>query len=267
MKQDELLEIFDREQRMEVYFPGVIRDVSENVVRHSTPGEHGFIPYSRLDEATVDAAIEEQIAYYEGQNLSFEWKVYDHDRPADLRQRLAARGFEIDEPEALMVLDMEQAPDFYWNMELPEITQITDEKGVQQVIEMEDTAWQSDHRGLGVRLTKDLLEIPDMLNIYAIMADDKVVSAAWTYYHPPSQFSSLWGGTTLEPYRKRGYYTALLAKRAREARIRWYRYLTVDASPMSRPILEKHGFQFLGFSTPCNWTVTAEKEKSKKENG
>jgi len=37
-------------------------------------------------------------------------------------------------------------------------------------------------------------------------------------------------------YRKRGLYTALLAVRAQEGRARQVKYLTVDASPMSRPI-------------------------------
>jgi hypothetical protein len=46
----------------------------------------------------------------------------------------------------------------------------------------------------------------------------------------------------------------LLAARAQEARARGFSLLTVDASPMSRPILEKHGFQHLATSTPCKWS-------------
>jgi G:T-mismatch repair DNA endonuclease (very short patch repair protein) len=47
----------------------------------------------------------------------------------------------------------------------------------------------------------------------------------------------------------------VLAVRAQEARRRGYRYLTIDASPMSRPIVAKHGFQLLTFAHACNWHV------------
>lgn len=45
-----------------------------------------------------------------------------------------------------------------------------------------------------------------------------MVSAAWTHYLPGTSFATLWGGSTLKQYRQRGYYSALLAVRAREAR-------------------------------------------------
>lgn len=262
MEKTELLKIYDQEQRIEAEFPGVRREVSERVVRSISPDEHfGFIAYSALDEETVEAEIMEQIAYYQALGMSFEWKVYDHDRPADLRQRLAARGFDMEEPEALMILDLQHALDFYWSLSLPAMQRIEDAAGVTQLREMEEAVWGTDHSWMDVRLVNDLRNIPEQLSVFSVYVDGRPVSAAWMYYHPPSQFASLWGGTTLPDYRKRGYYTALLAARVREARQRGYRFLTVDASPMSRPILEKHGFQFLGFSTPCKWKAGPDSRK------
>ena len=52
-----------------------------------------------------------------------------------------------------------------------------------------------------------------------------------------------------------GFYTALLAVRVQEAIARGRRYLTIDASPMSRPIVERFGFVRLAESTPCIWRV------------
>ena len=63
----------------------------------------------------------------------------------------------------------------------------------------------------------------------------------------------LWGGSTLPDYRKQGLYTGLLAVRAREAQARGRRFLTVDASPMSRPILERFGFVTIAMATECVW--------------
>lgn len=45
----------------------------------------------------------------------------------------------------------------------------------------------------------------------------------------------------------------MLAIRAQEARRKGFRFLTVDASPMSRPILEKHGFRFIAYAYACKW--------------
>jgi len=50
-------------------------------------------------------------------------------------------------------------------------------------------------------------------------------------------------------------YTALLAVRLQEAAARQVGYLTVDASPMSQPILEKFGFECSAYSYPCKWKV------------
>lgn len=253
MDSTDLLKIYDQEQRIDTDFPGAIREVDERVIRSISPDENfGFIVYSNLDEGSADAVIDAQIARFRELGMDFEWKVYDHDCPADLRQRLAARGFEIEDPEALMILDLEDAPDFYWNLSLPPMRRIEDADGVDQIRQMEEEVWGSDHSWMMTRLVNDL-RVPNLLSIFAVWANSRPVSAAWIYYHPPTRFASLWGGSTLPAYRQRGYYTALLVARAREARERGIRFLTVDASPMSRPILEKHGFQFLGFSTPCTW--------------
>ena len=82
--------------------------------------------------------------------------------------------------------------------------------------------------------------------------------AAWIYFHHGSSFASLWGGSTLPQYRGQGLYSALLAVRACEAQAHGFRFLTVDASPMSRPILEKHGFKQLAVARACMWRVQAD---------
>jgi predicted acetyltransferase len=73
------------------------------------------------------------------------------------------------------------------------------------------------------------------------------------YYHPHSQFADLWGGSTLPNCRGRGLYTAVLAARVQEAVQRGYRFLTIDASPMSRPIVARHGFRLLTYAHACEW--------------
>ncbi len=127
---------------------------------------------------------------------------------------------------------------------------VTTAEEVDAIVRMESEVWQEDISGFSAGMKYDLVHHPDHLSVFAVWDGERVVSAAWTHYLIPTSFATFWGGSTLKEYRKRGYYTALLAVRAREARERGYRYLQVDASPESRPILEKHGFRFLGFSTP-----------------
>lgn len=82
------------------------------------------------------------------------------------------------------------------------------------------------------------------------LAGDVPVSAARMETHPGTDFASLWGGGTVAEWRGRGIYRSLVAFRTRIAAERGYRYLQVDASSMSRPILERLGFAALSTTTP-----------------
>jgi hypothetical protein len=91
----------------------------------------------------------------------------------------------------------------------------------------------------------DHLAIPDYLSVYLAYVDEQPACAGWVYFHPGSQFASLKGGSTLPEYRQRGLYTTVLAVRVQEAIRRGYRFLTIEAGPMSRWIVSSHGFQLL----------------------
>jgi hypothetical protein len=45
----------------------------------------------------------------------------------------------------------------------------------------------------------------------------------------------------------------VLAARVQEATARGYRFVTIDASPMSRPIVARHGFRLLTMAWACKW--------------
>ncbi len=257
MDKAQLLAIFTRDQRQETTFPEMRREVTPTVIRHienASDGE-GMIVYSQLTEANADAVIEEQIKYYEGIGQDFEWKLYDYDTPADLKDRLAARGFSIEEVEAIMVLDLDDAPALLWQPIQHDIQRITAPEKIAEIIAIEQEVWNEDFTGLGRFLSGALRSYPDQMSIYVAYVDGQPASAAWVYFPQDSQFASLWGGSTISRYRKQGLYTALLAVRAQEARARGVRYLVVDASDMSAPILEKYGFQIIAHSYPCRWEV------------
>jgi GNAT superfamily N-acetyltransferase len=69
-----------------------------------------------------------------------------------------------------------------------------------------------------------------------------------------TEFGTLWGGATLPAWQARGIYRSLVAHRGRLAAAQGRRYLQVDASPDSRPILERLGFVAVTTTTPYVWS-------------
>ncbi len=233
------------------------REVTPNVVRHVDRSDmrEGVVIYSQLNEANVEETIREQVSYFEGIGQDFEWKVYDYDQPSDLKERLESSGFIVEEAEAVVVLDLEHAPEMLWQPIRHDVQRISEPEKLADVETVEEQVWGEDaswvHHYLGGALTN----YPEQMSVYVAYIDDQPASAAWIYFPKHSQFASLWGGATIKQFRKQGLYTALLAVRAQEAKARQVRYLTVDASPMSRPILERFGFEMIAYSYPCKWKL------------
>lgn len=250
-----LLALYDQQLRREVHFPGMRREETPTVIRHvGERGDEATVLFSTLDASNADAVIREQIAYFDTLGLGFEWKAFAHDTPPDLTERLAAQGFEVETPaDAIMALDLDDAPAFLFAPITHDLRQISDPAEIAGVISVQEEVWGQDRTWLAQRLAADMEADATQLSVYVASVDGVPASSAWMYFHSGSQFASLWGGSTLPAYRQRGLYRALLAVRAQEARQRGVRFLTVDASPMSRPILEKCGFQLLTYASACLW--------------
>jgi GNAT superfamily N-acetyltransferase len=253
MNIEEILPIFDRQCRVEIEYPGVRKDVLPHLVRfvRSAPGMC-FILYSSLDEKNADEAIRDQIEYFRPLNRPLQWKVYGHDKPADLVKRLGAQGFKIEVPDAVMILDLQKVPPSLLEKDQVDIKAITLREDLKDVVTVMEQVWGGNFDWIYERLGGHL-EIPGYLSVYAAYMDGQPVSAAWIYFHEGSFFADLWAGSTIEAYRNRGLYSALLGVRVREAIRRGFRFLTIDAGPMSRPIVARHGFEFLVDTYDCEW--------------
>jgi hypothetical protein len=151
MHKSQIIALYDQDQRKDVTYPDTRREVTATAVRHisiSATGE-GAIIYSRLDEANVEETIRQQVNYFESLSQPFEWKVYDYDRPADLKERLAAAGFIIEDAEAIMVLDLEAAPAILWQPVRYRVQRIVDPAKIADVLSVERQVWQEDVSALG----------------------------------------------------------------------------------------------------------------------
>lgn len=262
MERSQMISLYDQDQRKGVEYPDLRREITPHVVRHidlSDFGE-GIISYSQLNEANAEDAIREQIRYFEGIGQSFEWKLFDYDHPPDLKERLISHGFVIEDAEAVMALDLEAAPEILWQPIRQHVQKITDPEKLADVQTIEQQVWNEDAAWVLHLLGEPLEKHPEQVSVYVGYIDDQPASAAWIFFSQHSQFASLWGGATRLEYRKRGLFTALLAARAQEAKARQVRFLTVDAMPMSRPILEKLGFETLAYSYPCKWELKSQEQ-------
>ena len=95
---------------------------------------------------------------------------------------------------------------------------------------------------------------PQGLRIFVAEAGDRAVCAGWVRFPSSTEFATFWGGATLPAWRGRGIYRALVAHRAKLAAERGRRYIEVDASDDSRPILERLGFVAVTTTTPYVWS-------------
>ncbi|MCG7209743.1 GNAT family N-acetyltransferase [Streptomyces arenae] len=248
-----VLALYDRDMREGARpdGPGTRVERVGAVVRQFADAEgwNGVL-WSALDETTADGAIAEQVEFFGALGQEFEWKLYGHDLPCDLGARLVAAGFRPEPAETLMVAE---TAGLRVDAGLPDgvrTMQVTDAAGVDLLVDVHEKAFGTDGARLRHRLLAQLAEWPDTVVAVVALAGEEPVSAARMELPPGTRFAGLWGGGTVAEWRGRGVYRALVAHRARVAAAHGYRYLQVDASAMSRPILERLGFHALGTTTP-----------------
>lgn len=224
------------------------------LARYTGLGDGGFITYRDLDGLTgaeLDELIARQIRYFTERGEHFEWKLYGHDRP-DLADRLLAQGFRPEELEAVVigpVAPLAAAP----VRQIPgvRLREVSSREDLDRIARMEEQVWGDGSRDwLAEALDKERQADPDSLVFVVAEAGGQIVCAGWTRYLPGTEFATLWGGSTLVEYRRLGIYKAIVEYRARHAAERGCEYLQVDASPDSRPILERLGLVQVATATP-----------------
>src|SRR5690606_4608372 len=134
------------------------------------------------------------------------------------------------------------------------VVPVTDRAGVGLVADVHAQTFGTDASWLRRQLLDRLTIAPDAVVAVVALAGGEPVSAARMELVPGARFAGLWGGGTVRDWRGRGIYRALVAHRARIAAARGHRYLQVDASAQSRPVLERLGFVPLTTTTPYVYT-------------
>jgi len=256
-----LLAVFDEQARKEPPSPpeGIWYEHDGPLLR-VVGDERGFISAPRdagARGAELDRLIARQRDYFAGRGEAVEWKTYDYDEPTDLPDRLRAAGFVPEDTETVVVT---LTTDIAMEPVLPPgvvLRQVTADADMRRIGAMESRVWDEDRSWTGEHLIRELAATPGDLIVLTAEAGSEVVSAGWLRFQPGTQFAGLWGGGTLSEWRGQGIYRALVARRAQLAAARGFRYLQVDASSNSAPILRRLGFQPIATTTPYGWTPPA----------
>ncbi len=217
--------------------------------------KRGGVLHALLNETNADSVIQDAVTLFAGRDgiVSFEWKYFDYDPPADLPARLTAAGFTAGDVEAVLILPLSDLPDALRPPIRHDVRRITDPEQGAQIAEIVNRAvYPDDDFAWIARVIHNRMSHGE-LSLYAVYMDDQPVSMGWIDF--VGDFGGLWGGGTHPAYRKRGVYSALVAARAQEAITRGMAYLYIEASPMSRAVLEKRGFRLLAYTTPYQYQL------------
>jgi len=257
----ELLAQYDRQMRPEPEQPPPgVRYEQDGPVLRVVGWHQGFVAAPRdtgLRGADLDRLIARQRDYFTARGESVEWKTWGYDEPQDLPGRLRSAGFVPETEETVLIgLTSEMATEPV----LPDrvvLRQVTERADMDRIAAMQSIVWDEDCSWQAAELAEGVAAAPDGLLVWTAEADGVVVSAARIEFRPGTEFAGLWGGSTLPQWRGRGIYRALVARRAQQAADRGVRYLQVDASPDSAPILRRMGFHAVTTTTPYVWTPPA----------
>lgn len=235
--------------RRAMSFAGYKREDLGYLVRQ-TPCEGkggGWVYFPKFAEQDADRIIQEQIAFFKGAGLEFEWKMYDFDQPDLFPEKLIQHGFTQGNPEHLMVFDLQKVPSCSFSLhEGIRIEAVRTKEDFQSMRRLQEGIW---NRDLGW-LFDYIAANSHIFSCYVAKEGNEVVGSGWVEYLSGSQFPELHGGAVIPRLRQKGIYYALLITRLREAASKGYRYLSVDAAPMSKPILERKGFVSLAVTWP-----------------
>jgi GNAT superfamily N-acetyltransferase len=255
----EMLAAYDTELRAHVPDPlpaGERLERDGPLFRFLTPRGQGWVLYSSLDGIegrALDELIARQVAVFAERGQRFEWKHHGHDLPADLPDRLVAAGFVAEERETVLI---GRVDDIAGPVGLPEgvtLREVSATADLERIEAMEQAVWGEGHADYAGYLESEIAAYPDAIRIVVAEAGAQVVCAAWVRFPSGTEFATFWGGATLAAWRGKGIYRATVTYRANLAAQRGLRFLQVDASDDSRPILERLGFIPVTTTTPYVW--------------
>jgi GNAT superfamily N-acetyltransferase len=225
--------------------PTIEFDRRAEFVLRNAPNPHpmfGMVLRPRLRD--VDQALVEARAWFSARGrTTYTWMVATSSEPSDLVEQLLARGLMPDTDPVSAGMVMEREPGRVDGIEVRKVG--TYEESLASLT----LAWKSfdfseeqiEGATKAHRARYDLWKDFQGGDNFIALVDGEIVGSGGAAYLPPGIY--LLGGNVAEHMRGRGVYRALVRARWDEAVRRGTPALVVQAGRMSRPILERLGFQ------------------------
>lgn len=220
------------------------------VVERSADGSDYRIVFADAPADEIDAVIRREREAARAGGYDVEWKLYGHDRPADLPDRLAAAGFAPDDEEDVLVLPLDEASLAVFGRSEHEVRVVRDDRGLDDYADISREIGRRNVEAERHALAVLLRDHPDEVSVHIAYVDGDPASCGRVLYRPGGPYAELAGGRTKTTYRRRGLFTALVATRLREAAERGRTHAFVDALPTSAPTLRKRGFRSVTWTRP-----------------
>ncbi len=259
MAAPDLLDAYDQQLRpaeVSDFEPGARLETDGPLIRLLGQHRAFIMSPAGVDWAREDTArlVRRQREYFAERAQPVEWKVRGHDRLGQLVPTLLANGFVAEPSETVVIAPVDVVA--AWPVAPPPgvtIRPVHEPADLDRLADLESRVWSDDWSWIAQDLQARLAAAPDRHYVAVAEAGQEVVAAGWLAGRPETEFGCLWGGSTLPPWRGLGIYRALVGLRAQVAR-RWgLRYLEVDASADSRPVLLRLGFVAVTTVTAFVW--------------
>jgi GNAT superfamily N-acetyltransferase len=201
----------------------------------------------RFGAGELDEVIEEVRGHLRARRRSrTQWEVGSAARPGDLVERLLACGLTRDDEPFALAMALRAAPRA--STRAPAELRAGRVQTLRDYLAAHEVQWAA----FGVpadRAADDRAALSDQWQtaprlMHAVWQGERIIAAGT--FAPTAHGLALFGGATHPDARGRGAYRALLAARWEEAARRGAPALLTQAGAMSRPILERVGFEAVG---------------------
>lgn len=241
-----VLRLLDRARRA----AGVPSERGDIVRERSPDGSECRIVFSDCPSEELDDRIRQDCRRAVSDGYTLEWKVYGHDRPADLANRLTTAGFDPGPVENVLSIAVREGVTAPFDPPACEIRRVDDHAALGDVTDIARAVGRADAQQESRRLAAMLRDTPDEVSIFVAYLAGEPVASGRVHFPHGSELAELAGGRTKPAHRRQGLFTALVAARVSEARVRGRTHVVVDALPSSDSILRRLGFRFITTTQP-----------------
>lgn len=212
------------------------------------PFDNWVIDLNVENLSSFQEKIKKEVQFFSDLKRNFEWKFFNLFHPDWVLNDLKNFGFEKGEEESLFLFDLKAENVFSHLKSNVVVRQIQTPDEFYEVGHLLNEVWNDDFSQLVDNLQQESSKSPEHVKIFGAFIEGHLASVGWIRMY--GGLGYLFGGSTRPKYRKQGAFSALIEKRAEVAIKNSCRYLIVDASDESAPILNKLGFEKIGITIP-----------------